>query len=117
MTMATATFPPVAVTRDGLAGAVRKARQAANLKQEELADLMGTSTTTVSDIETGKRELTVERLYEVAKHTGRSPWELLADAGAVEPSARDRLAAAADLDAEGRETMLRVYDSLRRRFD
>ena len=46
---------------------IRKVRQLKNYKQEHLADKLNITTASLSKIENGKTDISLSRLYEVAK--------------------------------------------------
>lgn len=52
--------------------AVRKIRLARGISQEELADLCGLHRTYISDIELGKRNVSLENIDRIARSLGRS---------------------------------------------
>ncbi|MCU0881457.1 MAG: helix-turn-helix domain-containing protein [Hyphomonadaceae bacterium] len=67
---------------------IRAAREAAGLSLQDLALLCGISTSALSLIETGKRDLRVSSLYRIAGALRVPAGELLAD-GAGAPSKRE----------------------------
>jgi transcriptional regulator with XRE-family HTH domain len=72
---------------------VRKAREAAGLTQEGLAERSGFTQQYLSGLETGKRNPTVVSLYELAKALGVSHVELVTpdeEASPRSPAARRR---------------------------
>ena len=77
----------------GVGGRIRTARDAAELKLEELARLSGLSVSALSLIETGKRDLRVTTLRRIAEALRAAPGALLEprrDAGpAKRPPADD----------------------------
>src|SRR5688572_17395794 len=56
---------------------LREFREAADLKQQQLADLIGTSQPQIRRLEAGERELTKEWAVKLSPHLGRSPVELM----------------------------------------
>ncbi len=58
---------------------IRLQRLQRGLSQENMADLLGLSTTAYGDIERGKTELTLSRLNQIATVLELSPVSLLAD--------------------------------------
>lgn len=56
---------------------VRRAREAANLTQEQLAELCGHSQQYISDLERGRRNPTVVSLFEFAQALSTTPAELI----------------------------------------
>jgi transcriptional regulator with XRE-family HTH domain len=60
---------------------IRKARGEAGLSQEALADAAGMDRSHMSQVERGKRNLSIISLDRIAKALGRRPSELLAAAG------------------------------------
>lgn len=61
--------------------AIRRARGEAGLSQEALADASGMDRSHMSQVERGKRNLSVLSLDKIAKALGKRPSELLAAAG------------------------------------
>jgi len=59
---------------------IRRIRQQKELSQENMADMLGLSTTAYGDIERGKTELTLTRLQQIATVLGVSPADLLGQA-------------------------------------
>jgi transcriptional regulator with XRE-family HTH domain len=59
--------------------AVRAARQARHLSQEELADLSGLHRNYVGGIERGERNVGIKALFRISKAFGVHPDDLLAD--------------------------------------
>lgn len=65
---------------------IRLARLQRGLSQENMADLLGLSTTAYGDIERGKTELTLSRLAQIADVLQSTVVELIADSpAAIEP--------------------------------
>jgi transcriptional regulator with XRE-family HTH domain len=56
---------------------VRLKREGAGLSQEELADLAGLHRTYISSLERGKRNVSIENIFAIAKALGCRPGELL----------------------------------------
>ena len=56
---------------------VRRAREAAQLTQEQLADLCGHSQQYISDLERGRRNPTVVSVFEFAQALNTTPARLL----------------------------------------
>lgn len=66
---------------------IRLARLQRGLSQENMADLMGLSTTAYGDIERGKTELTISRLTQIADVLDITTIDLIADVpAAYEPT-------------------------------
>ncbi|MEZ0539709.1 helix-turn-helix domain-containing protein [Fibrella arboris] len=66
---------------------IRLARLQQGLSQENMADLLGLSTTAYGDIERGKTELTLSRLAHIADVLQTTVMELIADVpAALEPT-------------------------------
>jgi transcriptional regulator with XRE-family HTH domain len=59
---------------------IRRARVAAGLQQQDLADAIGLTRTSVSNIERGKQGLSVDLLYSISLHLHESADVLLRDA-------------------------------------
>ncbi len=66
---------------------IRLARLQRGLSQENMADLLGLSTTAYGDIERGKTELTLSRLAQIAEVLQSTVVDLIADSpDAIEPT-------------------------------
>jgi transcriptional regulator with XRE-family HTH domain len=63
---------------------LRKARRKATLTQETLAQRVGLSRTSVTNIELGHQPVTLHLLYELAKAVGVRPEQLLPDEAAAD---------------------------------
>ena len=59
---------------------IRAFREAKGLSLDQLAPLAGTSNQQISNLETGKRRLTVDWLTALGKALGCHPWSLIDDA-------------------------------------
>lgn len=55
---------------------VKELRLAAGLRQDELAEIVGLSRTSISHIETGRREVGVSHVKDLASALGVSPGDL-----------------------------------------
>ncbi|AKD58382.1 helix-turn-helix domain-containing protein [Spirosoma radiotolerans] len=66
-------------TNRGPAEKIRLQRLQRGLSQENMADLLGLSTTAYGDIERGKTDLTLSRLTQIANVLAISPLTLLTD--------------------------------------
>ncbi|WP_448479867.1 helix-turn-helix domain-containing protein [Pseudoxanthomonas mexicana] len=58
---------------------IRAFREAKGLSLDQLASLAGTSNQQISNLETGKRRLTVDWLEALGKALGCHPWSLIDD--------------------------------------
>lgn len=67
------------ITNRGPAEKIRLQRLQRGLSQENMADLLGLSTTAYGDIERGKTDLTLSRLTQIATVLSISPLTLLTD--------------------------------------
>ncbi|RYY39086.1 XRE family transcriptional regulator [archaeon] len=67
------------ITNRGPAEKIRLQRLQRGLSQENMADLLGLSTTAYGDIERGKTDLTLSRLTQIATVLAVSPLALLTD--------------------------------------
>ncbi|WP_460933172.1 helix-turn-helix domain-containing protein [Spirosoma humi] len=67
------------ITNRGPAEKIRLQRLQRGLSQENMADLLGLSTTAYGDIERGKTDLTLSRLTQIATVLAISPLTLLTD--------------------------------------
>jgi transcriptional regulator with XRE-family HTH domain len=72
--------------RDTFAINLRRARNAAGLTQEELADLAGIDRSYVSDLENSKYAATIDMIESLAGALTLQPLELLAEAHSTESS-------------------------------
>lgn len=63
-----------------MAERIRRARREAGLQQQELADALGLTRTSISNIERGKQGLSVDMLYSISAHLNESADVLLRDA-------------------------------------
>ncbi|ULQ47565.1 helix-turn-helix domain-containing protein [Flagellatimonas centrodinii] len=70
---------PASVLREQLARNLRAARQHAGLTQEQLAERSGLHQTYLSDIERGKRNVTLDVVERLAAALSVAPLALLAD--------------------------------------
>lgn len=67
------------VSYDDIGRRLRGLRIARGFTQTQLAELLGTKQTAVSEVERGQRGLTVQQLVKVARALGASPNEILAE--------------------------------------
>ena len=67
--------------------AVRRARKSATITQEELADRAGISRPSITNIESGRQQLTVNQLYVLSRALGVPPVSLLPETPASTSSA------------------------------
>lgn len=56
---------------------VRQAREIANMRQDQLADRVGMTRTSITNIEKGNQRIQVHTLYSIANALGVSPHDLL----------------------------------------
>lgn len=63
-----------------MAERIKRARKEAGLQQQELADAVGLTRTSISNIERGKQGLSVDLLYAISQHLNESADVLLRDA-------------------------------------
>jgi transcriptional regulator with XRE-family HTH domain len=64
---------------------VRRARDACQMTQEQLADRSGFSQQYISDLERGRRNPTIVSLFEIAQALGTTPVALIAPDGHETP--------------------------------
>lgn len=64
---------------------IRLLRQQKGYSQENMADMLGLSTTAYGDIERGKTDLTLSRLHQIATALGTTATQLLSGEIAVQP--------------------------------
>jgi transcriptional regulator with XRE-family HTH domain len=94
---------------------IRELRIQAGMSQQALADRIGTSKMSVSQLERGLRPLTVDYMRAISKAVGAAPADLLAHADNPEPLSLDerdlldRLRAASPAQ---RDQMLRVLGAM-----
>lgn len=87
----------------------RKLRKAAGLTQEDVAERVGLTRTSVTNIERGRQHISLHQLYLLAAAVGRNPAELLPDHdGGVDELLPQRALKALEEDAEGRDFAARV---------
>lgn len=63
-----------------LAARIKRARVDAKLQQQDLADAVGLTRTSISNIERGKQGMSVDLLYSISQHLNESADVLLRDA-------------------------------------
>ena len=66
--------------RSSMASRIKRARRESGLQQQELADAVGLTRTSISNIERGKQGLSVDMLYAISEHVNESADVLLRDA-------------------------------------
>ena len=66
--------------RDAVGAAIRRAREAANLTQDELAAASGVSRPAIARIELGNSSVQIDRLWDLASALQTTPSVLLANA-------------------------------------
>ncbi|SFR86756.1 DNA-binding transcriptional regulator, XRE-family HTH domain [Sphingomonas jatrophae] len=94
---------------------IRELRMAAGLSQQKLGDAIGTSKMTVSDLERGKMELTLDYMRRLSRALSCAPADLLPEEDnpwsltAEEQTLITRLREASE---EQRETLHRVTDAM-----
>jgi len=92
---------------------IRALREARGLSLEALAELVGTTNQQISNLETGKRRLTVDWLSRLGEALSCHPWTLVSDdhrseaaGGSVPPDERLLLEAFRKLNREQRRAVL-----------
>jgi ribosome-binding protein aMBF1 (putative translation factor) len=65
--------------RETVARNLLASREAAGLSQRQLSELSNVSQTYISQVEQGKRNLTLDLLAQLAAHLGTTPVDLLSD--------------------------------------
>ncbi len=102
---------------------IRLARLQRGLSQENMADLLGLSTTAYGDIERGKTELTISRLTQIAGILDTTAIRLLGDENTpVEPAIRqpdevERLRETIDTQQLQIDKLRLEVDYYKRRYD
>ncbi|MET8871018.1 helix-turn-helix transcriptional regulator [Nocardia sp. NPDC004604] len=66
--------------RDAVGAAIRRAREAAKMNQDELAAASGVSRPVIARIELGNSGVQIDRLWDLAEALATTPSALLADA-------------------------------------
>ncbi len=66
--------------RDAVGAAIRRARESADMTQDELAEASGLSRPSIARIELGTSGVQLDRLFELAEAMSTTPSALLADA-------------------------------------
>jgi transcriptional regulator with XRE-family HTH domain len=89
---------------------LKKARREADLTQKQVAERVGLTRTSITNIERGKQHIALHQLFLLASAVGRQPAELLPDESValeelLSPSAMELLAKE---DEEGRDFAVRV---------
>lgn len=94
---------------------IRELRLAKDWSQQALAELVGVSKVTISDLERGKMQLTLDYMKRIAKALGVTPGELLSqDDNPLLPTGNERELVERYRDAtpEARENIDRVTEAL-----
>jgi transcriptional regulator with XRE-family HTH domain len=87
----------------------REARKEAGLTQKHVAERVGLTRTSVTNIERGRQHISLHQLYLLAAAVGRQPAELLPDHdGGVDELLPQRALKALQQDAEGLDFATRV---------
>jgi transcriptional regulator with XRE-family HTH domain len=87
----------------------RQVRKEANLTQEQIAERVGLTRTSVTNIERGRQHIGLHQLYLLAAAVGRQPAELLPDHdGGIDELLPQRALKALQQDAEGLDFATRV---------
>jgi transcriptional regulator with XRE-family HTH domain len=87
----------------------REVRKAVGLTQEHVAERVGLTRTSVTNIERGRQHISLHQLYLLAAAVGRQPAELLPDHdGGVDELLPQRALKALQQDAEGLDFATRV---------
>lgn len=90
-------------------GLLRAARKDAGLTQQELAERVGLTRTSITNIESGAQHINLRQLYLLAAAVGLHPARLLPDHdGAIEELISEHALKALEEDAEGRDFAARV---------
>jgi len=87
----------------------RQVREKAQLTQEQVAERVGLTRTSVTNIERGRQHIGLHQLYLLAAAVGRQPAELLPDHdGGIDELLPQRALKALQHDAEGLDFATRV---------
>lgn len=76
--------------RDAVGAAIRRAREAAGMSQDDLAEASGVSRPVIARIELGNSGVQVDRLWDLAEALSMTPSALLADAEHHMPAPKRR---------------------------
>jgi len=88
---------------------LRTARKDAGLTQQELAERVSLTRTSITNIESGAQHISLRQLYLLAAAVGLSPAQLLPDPdGAIEDLISEHALKALEEDAEGLDFAARV---------
>jgi transcriptional regulator with XRE-family HTH domain len=89
---------------------LKKARRDADLTQKQVADRVGLSRTSITNIERGNQHIALHHLFLLAAAVGRQPEELLPDdeVALEELLSPKAMRALAEEDEEGRDFAVRV---------
>jgi transcriptional regulator with XRE-family HTH domain len=90
---------------------LRKARKSARLTQDVLAEKVGLSRTSITNIERGRQHLALHMLYRLAEAVGCKPVELLPDVPRDEDVELSRLLKKSGLGRQGQEWLRAVVSS------
>ena len=92
---------------------LRRARKSANLSQQSLADRVGLSRTSITNIERGRQRIPIHMLYMLANAVGVNPSDLLPDKDLVSSShiLDDKVKKKESLEEELMHWMRRVVSS------
>jgi transcriptional regulator with XRE-family HTH domain len=93
---------------------LRAARKDAGLTQQELAERVGLTRTSITNIESGAQHISLRQLYLLAAAVGLPPARLLPDHdGAIEDLIPERALRTLEKDAEGLDFAARVLRNSR----
>lgn len=98
---------------------IRKARLAAGLTQEELAERLDTSPVSIGRYETGERQITVEKLLAIADALGIPAAQLIRDGDGLTEDERSLLAWLRNHPSDQRviQSTLRGLQEARKEFE
>lgn len=93
---------------------LRTARKDAGLTQQDLAERVGLTRTSITNIESGAQHISLHQLYLLAAAVGLPPAEMLPDhSGAIEDLIPEHALRALQEDAEGLDFAARVLRNSR----
>jgi transcriptional regulator with XRE-family HTH domain len=87
---------------------VRSARKGAGLSQQKLAERVGLSRTSITNIERGRQQVALHMLYRLASAVGKNPSELLPDEAVPPEEEAIDATALRGLEQDQREWVQRV---------